>query len=501
VLKVKLNLEAPEAIETSALVTWAFQETAAEPRLETGLAAFDQRTGGRLAELAAGGELTGRAGETLLLHQPAGFKARRLLLLGAGKPEKFSLADLRNLAGTAARFLKSRGISEFTFFIRPLQIGTSPADAADAAAEGVALGNFEPDRYQTEKKNRKAIEALQLAGLTQDAEAGVRRGLILAEAQNFARELVNEPGNRLTPRLFAERAAEVARQVGLSADILEENRLRELKMGALLSVAQGSEEPPRLVVLTYTPQTWEQGKPVLGFVGKGVTFDSGGISIKPGEGMEKMKYDMAGGAAMVGALRALAELKPGVKVIGVIPLTENLPSGRAQKPGDVQIAMSGKSIEVVNTDAEGRLVLADALTYARQLGATHLVDAATLTGAIVVALGNVHAGAFTNNQTFLDAFQASACAVGEKFWPMPLDDDYQDNIKSAIADIQNVGKGRGGGAINGAMFLKEFVGETPWIHLDIAGTAWLEEAKPWMAKGPTGMGVRTLVHFAEHFGG
>ena len=525
-LKVKLNSQAPEAIETAALVTWAFQGPPAPPntagggedaermgdespalppeelRLESGLAALDHRSGGRLAELSAAGELTGKAGEALLLHQPPGFKAKRLLLLGAGKPEKFSLHDIRNLTGTAARYLKGRGVSEFTFWFRPLQAGMSAGDAAEAAVEGAALANFDPDRYQTDKKNRKAIESLQLAGLVSDAEQGIRRGLIIAEAQNLTRELVNEPGNRLTPRIFAERAAEAARQAGLSVDILDENRMRELKMGALLSVAQGSAEPPRMVVLTYTPPGWsEASKPVLGFVGKGITFDSGGISIKPGEGMEKMKYDMAGGAAMVGALRAVAELKPGVKVIGVVPLSENLPGSRAQKPGDVQIAMSGKSIEVINTDAEGRLVLADALAYARQLGATHLIDAATLTGAIVVALGGVHAGAFTNNQAFLDAFQASARAAGEKFWPMPLDDDYHDNITSDIADIRNTGKGRGGGAINAAMFLKEFVGDTPWIHLDIAGTAWLEEGRPWMAKGPTGICVRTLVHFAEHFGG
>jgi leucyl aminopeptidase len=526
VLKVKQTTEAPEAIETQALVTWVFQvppgvwgipdagadlerlsgESPAlpptEPRLETGLEALNHRSGGRLAELARAGELTGKAGETLVLHQPPGFKAKRLLLVGAGKPEKFSLHDIRNLAGTAARYLKSRGVGEFAFWFRPLQAGMSAGDAAQAAVEGVALANFDPDRYQTEKKNRKAVESLQLAGLVGESEAGVRRGLVLAEAQNFTRELVNEPGNRLTPRLFSERAAEAARQAGLEADVLDETRMRELKMGALLSVAQGSEEPPRLVVLTYTPPGWpESGKPALGLVGKGITFDSGGISIKPGEGMEKMKYDMAGGAAVVGALRALAELKPKVKVIGVIPLSENLPGGRAQKPGDVQVAMSGRTIEVINTDAEGRLVLADALTYARQLGATHLIDAATLTGAIVIALGHVHAGAFTNNQAFLDAFLASAHAAGERFWPMPLDDDYHDNITSEIADIRNTGKGRGGGAINGAMFLKEFVGETPWIHLDIAGTAWLEEGKAWMAKGPTGIGVRSFVRFAEEFRG
>lgn len=505
-LDVKISFESIEAIETPALVAWVFQSRKkenGEPPLEDVLATLDQHTSGKLKELAAVGELTGKAGETLLLHHPAGLQARRLLLVGAGRREKFSLADLRNLAGAAARFLKGRSLTGFTFLLRPHPAGVSPADAVQAVVEGVLLGNFEPGRYQTEDKDEKKITALQLAGFSAGEEktlqAAIRRGQIIGEAQNFARELVNEPGNRLTPRLFAERAAALARECGLEADILEEARIRQLKMGALLSVARGSDEPPRLAVLTYTPPHWKPGQPVLGLVGKGITFDSGGISLKPGEGMEKMKYDMAGGATMLAVLRALAQLKPPQKVIAVVPLTENLPGGRAQKPGDVQIAMSGKSIEVINTDAEGRLVLADALHYARQLGATHLVDAATLTGAVITALGHVNVGVFSNDQKFLDAFLASGRAAGEKFWPLPLDDDYHDNIKSAVADIQNTGKGRGGGAINAAMFLKEFVGETPWVHLDIAGTAWLEEAKPAMAKGPTGVAVRTLVHFVENF--
>ncbi len=544
-LDVKLVFDPPESIFAPALATWVFQPQAptpsapedalantiedldrwadespavpsVEPRLEYALAAFDAKVGGQLSTLAASGELTGKPGETVLLHHPHDFKALRLLLLGTGKPNKFTLDSIRSLAGLAARFLKARGITEFAFFVRSLPRGVSAADAAQAAVEGVLLANFEPATYQTEKKNDKSITTLQLAGLPADPavrgelEAGVRHGLVMGESQNFARELVNEPSNRLTPQMFADRAAQMAREAGLKVDVLDETKMRELKMGALLSVAQGSDEPPRLLVLTYEPKGWKSG-PILGYVGKGITFDSGGISIKPGEGMEKMKYDMAGAAAMVGALRAIALLKPARrslgeggpknKVIAVMPLTENLPSGKAQKPGDVQIAMTGKSIEVINTDAEGRLVLADAVAYARQLGATHLIDAATLTGAIHVALGGVYAGAFTNNQKFLDAFQASARAAGEKFWPMPLDDEYADNIKSDIADIRNTGKGRGGGAINGALFIQEFVGSTPWIHLDIAGTAWLEEAKPGLAKGPTGIPVRTLVHFAEHFAG
>ncbi|MFQ5696488.1 MAG: leucyl aminopeptidase, partial [Terriglobia bacterium] len=428
--------------------------------------------------------------------------ARRLLLVGAGKPEKFTAAKVRELAAAAARALQARKLSAFAFALRSVT-GLAPDAAAQAAVEGVVLAGFDPAGYQTEKKNDKVISALQLAGLPpaeqKTLEAAVGRGRIIAEGQNFARQLANEPSNKLTPRLFAERVAQMASASGLAADVLDETRIRALKMGAFLSVAQGSEEPPRLLVLTHTPQDWKQGQPVLGYVGKGITFDSGGISLKPGSGMEKMKYDMAGGATMVGAMHALAQLKPARKIIAVVPLTENLPSGRAQKPGDVQVAMSGKSIEVINTDAEGRLVLADALFYARQLGCTHLIDAATLTGAVHVALGHVNAGAFTNHQPFLDAFLASARDAGERFWQLPLDEEYEDNIKSAIADIQNTGKGRGGGAINAALFLHEFVGSTPWIHLDIAGPAWLEEPTPGMPKGPSGVGVRTLVHFAEHF--
>src|SRR6266700_2338431 len=292
----------------------------------------------------------------------------------------------------------------------------------------------------------------------------------------------------------------MAKTAGLSVDILDENKIAELKMGALLSVAQGSVEPPRLIIITYIPSKVNQGAPVLSLVGKAITFDTGGISIKPANDMEKMKYDMCGGAAMIGAMRAIATLKPSCKVIAVVPSSENMPGGRAQKPGDVQISMAGKSIEVINTDAEGRLVLADGIAYAKQLGCTHLVDAATLTGAVVVALGNVNIGVFGSDQAFTDQLLASAKAAGEKMWPFPIDDDYREMIKSGIADIQNVGSGKGGGAITAAMFLKEFTGDTPWIHLDIAGTAWQDDVKPWNAKGATGVGVRTLVDLAMKFG-
>jgi leucyl aminopeptidase len=287
----------------------------------------------------------------------------------------------------------------------------------------------------------------------------------------------------------------MCQEVGLKCEVYGADKIKELKMGAFWSVAQGSDEPPALIVMTYEP-AGAPAKPVLGLVGKGITFDTGGISIKPADGMEKMKYDMAGGAAMIGAMRGIALLKPKVKVIGIVCATENMPSGKAQKPGDVQIAMSGKSIEIINTDAEGRLVLADGLFYARQLGCTHLIDAATLTGACVVALGFVNAGIFTNDDAMYERFQKALARAGEKMWRLPIDDEYKEMIRSGIADIVNSG-GRWGGAVTAAMFLKEFAEDTPWMHLDIAGTAWLEENKSWMAKGPSGTAVRALIEFTK----
>jgi leucyl aminopeptidase len=423
-----------------------------------------------------------------------------LLLVGAGKREKFDSAMLRKIAGAALRHLKSRSVKQFAFVLRENE---SVETATQAIAEGALTANFESDKYKTDKKDAKSVDSLLLTGFPEQeraaAEKGLERGRVIAESQNFARDLINEPSNKLTPKTLAEKAEAMARQAGLSVEILDEKRIADLKMGALLSVAQGSVEPPRMMVVTYTPPNPKPGAPVIGLIGKAVTFDTGGISIKPSDGMEKMKYDMAGGATMLGVMRALATLKPNVKVICVVPSTENMPGGRAQKPGDIQTAMSGKTIEVLNTDAEGRLILADGIHYAKQLGATHLIDAATLTGAIVVALANVNVGVFGSDQPFTDKFLASAKASGEKMWQMPIDDEYREFIKGTVADIQNIGSGKGGGAITGAMFIKEFTGDSPWIHLDIAGTAWNDDAKPWLAKGPTGVALRTLVHLVMSY--
>jgi leucyl aminopeptidase len=491
-MELKLETQPYAAIETDALVTYAFED--ANP-IQGRIAELDQAAGGLLTKLAKGGELTGKLLEFTLVHAPAGLRAERLLLVGAGKRESFNGATLRKVAGAALRYLKARSVKKFAFLMR--EDGVT-ADTAQAAAEAFLAADFESDKYKTDKKAGRNVEAVVVAGYSAAERAagenGLERGRIIGEAQDFARDLINEPSNKLTPRMLAEKAEAMAREAGLAIEILDERRIAELQMGALLSVAQGSAEPPRMMVVTYTPANTKPGAPVVGIVGKAVTFDTGGISIKPSDGMEKMKYDMAGGATMLGVMKALAALKPSVKVICVVPSTENMPGGKAQKPGDVQTAMSGKTIEVLNTDAEGRLILADGIHYAKQLGATHLVDAATLTGAVVVALANVHVGVFGSNQAWTDKLLASAKAAGEKMWPLPTDDDYREFIKGTCADIQNISSGKGGGATIGAMFLKEFSGDTPWVHLDIAGTAWNDDQKPWLAKGPTGVALRTLVH-------
>ncbi len=491
-MQITLDTRPYAGLESEALATYVFEE--ADP-VQGRIAEIDQASGGLLGKLAKGGELTGKTLEFTLVHATAGLKAARLLLVGAGKREQFNGATLRKIAGAALRHLKSKSVKQIAFLIRETD---ASEDSAQVVAEGILAANFESDKYKTDKKNDKSVDSVALVGYS-DAERaagekGLTRGRVIAEAQNFTRDLVNEPSNKLTPKILAEKAEAMAREAGLAVEILDEKKIAELKMGALLSVAQGSVEPPRMIVVTYTPPNPKPGAPVIALVGKAVTFDTGGISIKPADGMEKMKYDMAGGATMLGVMRALAALKPTVKVICVVPSTENMPGGKAQKPGDIQTAMSGKTIEVLNTDAEGRLILADAITYANQLGATHLVDAATLTGAIVVALANINVGVFGSDQPWTDKLLASAKATGEKMWQMPLDEEYREFIKGTVADIQNIGSGKGGGAITGAMFIKEFAGDTPWIHLDIAGTAWNDEAKPWLAKGPTGVALRTLVH-------
>jgi leucyl aminopeptidase len=479
-MQVSLLRAPSHEVQTEALVVAVLQDRR------------DDRFG--LGALYDAGEITGKPFEIALLHNVPGIRAKRVLAVGAGKPEKFTAAELRRAVGAAIRHLKSKSITEAAIWLDSAHAG---ADYLSAAVEGAILGDFETNRYKTDKKDVKTLRSFTVAVAEggPHLEAAVERGRILAEAQNFARGLANEPANRLTPLGLAEQARRMAEEFGVEYEALDRDRMAQLGMGSLLGVAIGSAEPPVLIVLRYRPASAPAGSVHLGLVGKGVTFDTGGISIKPAEGMEKMKYDMAGGAAMIGAMRAIAQLKPAIPVTALIPAVENMPGSRAQRPGDIVTSLSGKTIEVINTDAEGRLILADAISYAQKLGCTHLVDAATLTGAVVVALGHINVGLFANDDALRERVMLAARAEGEKMWHMPLEDDYKDYLKSAFADIPNVG-GRYGGAVTAAMFLKEFADPTPWVHLDIAGTAWLDDAKPFLAKGPTGLPLRSMVRLA-----
>ncbi len=507
-MKTELSFAHLAAIETELLAVLAVDtQTAKGPDAKPAplLLTSDEAVNAAAALFLASGEFKAGANETLLLHAPIGLKAKRLLLVGLGKQAKTSVDGVRRAAGTAVRTTKPRAIRELVFTLPEAEF-LPPGPCSRASVEGAILGNFDADTYRSDRKDLSVqsfvLAAAASAGKTA-VEAAFAEGVIVGESQNFTRALVNEPGNKLTPTILGARAAQMADEVGLQWDVYSTGKLEELKMGAFLGVAQGSAEPPALIVLRYQPEGVTDG-PVLGLVGKGITFDTGGISIKPADKMELMKYDMAGGAAMLGAMRAIALLKPKVRVIGIVCAAENMPDGKAYKPGDVVTAMPiapdrpGKTIDVINTDAEGRLVLADGLTYARQLGATHLIDAATLTGACVVALGTWNAGAFSNDDATFAKFQAALETSGEKFWRLPLGEEYVEQIKSDIGDIKNTG-GRHGGAITAAEFLHVFAEDTPWIHLDIAGLAWIEDSRPYIAKGPSGVAVRSILEWVRSY--
>lgn len=494
-MEVRAEFEKFYEVEADALIVTIYEGERAD---EGVLKELDDLTGGVLKELLGTDEMRGKQGDMAYIHQPGKIKARRLLLVGGGKREDFSFDTVRRVSGTAARFLRSKGARSMAV-LRRSQLDLE--GSAQSAVEGALLALFEPDMYKTENKEERRIEELILvaaqSGTEQALASGVERGRIIAEAVNMARELSNEPSSTLTPSELAERARETAERFGLDIDVLDEARMKELGMGALLGVARGSDEPAKLIVLRHMPEESEpmgNDADVIAIVGKGITFDSGGISIKPAEGMEKMKYDMSGAAATLAAMQAIAQLKPRVNVIGVMPTTENMPSGRAYKPGDVLRSMSGKTIEVINTDAEGRLILADAISYARKLGATKIIDLATLTGAVSIALGTVNVAVMGNDQAFIDEIRQSATEVGEKFWQLPMDRDYRDMIKSEIADIKN-SAGRYAGTITAGWFLREFAEDIVWAHLDIAGTAWANDQKPYLAKGPTGVAIRTLINY------
>jgi leucyl aminopeptidase len=458
---------------------------------------LDSITGGVIKSVIDSEELKGKEAETVYLHLVGNgdIKAQRLLLVGVGERSEYTSAQASQMAGTAVRSLRGKNVKSIAVVSR---LEGSAEEIASAVVEGAFMALFDPDKYRTEDKEAREISKLVvvLEGADEGAlQRGAERGRIIGESVNFTRDLANEPGAYMTPTNMSERAREVATEFGLSIDVLDEARMEQEGMGSLLSVSHGSDEPAKLIILKYTPadsSASEEGSDLLAFVGKGITFDSGGISLKPGDNMELMKYDMTGGATVMGAMRAIAQIKPSIPVLGVVPCSENLPSGKATKPGDVVRAMTGKTIEVINTDAEGRLILADAIAYARKLGATKIVDIATLTGAVSIALGDVNTAVIGTDQELIGEIVAAGKEAGEKFWQLPLDKEYSKQIKSDIADIKNVG-GRKAGTITAAAFLKEFTDGVSWAHLDIAGTAWSDEAKPYRAKGPTGVAVRTFI--------
>jgi leucyl aminopeptidase len=426
-----------------------------------------------------------------------------VLVAGLGKQEKFTLDSIRGLMAEACKYLRKLGVKRAATIVHGAGIGGLDAEkAVQAIAEGSILGLYTFRRHITKESEHGEIEELLIVERDESKvavlERGLKRGRIMAEATNFARNMINEPANHMTPSDMAQVARDVAAKYGLECTVLEREEMKNLGMGALLGVAQGSKQPPKFIILSY--RGGDPSASTLGLVGKGLTFDSGGISLKPSEAMDEMKGDMAGGATVIAAIKAIAELKLKINVMGLIPATENLPGGAALKPGDVLKAMSGKTIEVVNTDAEGRLILADALSYGRKQGLTPLIDVATLTGACRVALGDICTGAFGNNQELISKVIKAGEEAGEKIWQLPMFEEYKEQNKSDVADIKNSG-GRYGGAITAAQFLAEFSQDTPWTHLDIAGTSYATKEKAYLIKGATGAVVRTLVNVAMTLAG
>ncbi len=457
-------------------------------------AKYDGVLGEDLRSALERGEFGAKACEIYVSRTPgSGWRAARVVFVGGGPRSEINVERIRRMAASAAQVARHQRRARVGW--ADVEPGiTATAARIETVAEGFVLANFENGVHKSRDGEPFFIrEGVILT--SEGAGDAVTAGAAIGESINAARVLINEPGNHLTPRLLADKAAALASVPGISAEILDERKIEELGMGLLLGVARGSIEPPRILVLTYSPDG-APAKQTLGLVGKGITFDTGGLSLKPADGMERMKDDMAGGASVVAALRSMALQKLPVRAMAIVPMTENMPGGKAIKPGDILTGASGLTIEVNNTDAEGRLILGDGLWYARRLGATHLIDVATLTGSIVVGLGKITTGLFGTPQPWVDHIEQAADRAGEKIWAMPLFDEYKEQLKSEIADMLN-SPGRPAGAITAAMFLKEFAGEGPWAHLDIAGTAWAEDSKPWQPKGATGAMIRTLIEVAR----
>jgi len=463
--------------------------------------AMDQALGGQISDLIRAGDIKGKLYEVTIIHTGGRLPSPRVVVMGLGKATEFDAERARRVTATAVRALTAKGVKTIATIVHGAGIGgMDPAQAAQLCVEGAFLGDFRTDSHKTGNDQPAHLERLTIVERDQGKVAviseGAQRGGIIGDAVNLARFLTNEPSNLLTPSKLAEYAKQ-ASELGVECEVMGPEELARLGMNSMLAVAKGSDEPCRLIVLRYRA---EGARDTVGLVGKGITFDSGGLNIKPSEGMERMRGDMAGGANVLAAMRALAQLKPAINVLGVIGATENLPSGHATKPGDVVKALAGKTIEIKDMDAEGRLVLADCLAYARREGAGRLIDMATLAGATVTALGHVATSIAGNDQALVEQVKAAAERAGEKMWQMPLYPEYRELLKSSVADIKNHA-GRPAAAVTGAMFMKEFVDDTPWVHLDIAGTSWAENDQAWSGKGPTGAAIATVIQLVSDMAG
>ena len=496
---MKINVEITDitTVDTPALVVNLFKGVKS-PGGATG--AVDKALDGAIRRLIEDGEITGKQGELTLLHTMGKIGPARVVVAGLGAQEDFDTDVARRVSSEAMRYLRGRGVCEAVTIAHGAGIGgLSPEEAGRAIAEGAMLGLYRFDRYHTNGDGADS-ELAELTIAERDPDradairSGVAQGCAMAEATLIARDMVNEPANVMTPTSMAETARQVAEENGLGFEVLDNSDMKEMGMGAFMGVAQGSDEPAKLIILTYEGDPDNPGNN-LGLIGKGITFDTGGISIKPAAGMEAMKGDMAGGASVIAAMQIIAQLKPRINVTGMVAATENMPGGSAQRPGDVVRAMNGKTIEVINTDAEGRLVLADALCLARERGITRLVDVATLTGAMVTTLGKACTGVMGNDDNLIGDVINAGKQTGEKFWQLPMFDEYKELIRSDVADMKNSG-GRQAGSISAAFLLKEFVNGAAWAHLDIAGTSTSERASGYLVKGATGAPARTLAQLA-----
>jgi leucyl aminopeptidase len=505
-MDIRVTHQAEEKVACDALVLGAAYQKAGQKEkgvvLSEPAQALDRLLSGLLTEICTDGEFKGSLGEIITIHPMGKLAAKRVVLVGLGAQETINPQAIRRASATAARHLQQTGAHQIALALhwQKVQDGGGDAElAVQAQVEGALLGLYTFKKYKHMDSNSNGREVTQIMLLSGDADqaalqGAIERGTAYAEATNLARDLVNEPPNVLTPTELANRASTMAKEFGLECQVLERSQMQELGMGGLLAVSQGSAEPPKFIILRYrgAPNSTNKG---MALVGKGITFDTGGISLKPAERMHEMKGDMAGAAAVIAAMQIIGALKPPVNVTALVSTTENMPSGTAYRPGDILRIMNGKTIEIVNTDAEGRLVLADALSYAAKEGLSPIVDVATLTGGIVVALGSVMAGMFCNDEQLSDDLIAAGQAVGEKFWPMPLDDEYAEQIKSDVADIKQTG-GRPASSVTAAKILENFVGDAKWAHLDIAGMDFSDSKKPYREPGATGFAVRTLAKLA-----